>query len=426
MELLLRASEVAAGVYAWDDAVAHLRAALDVLERADGPLAERARVAERLGDRVYRAGVDFEEGIGRLEGALADYLAVGDVQGAARVHSRLGMHLTTYPTTLDVPAALAHYQAAEAVLAPGPARRSLGYLYVGMAMAAVFGLQTGRLEVASRQALELAEHLGDGRLASWADYQRAWWAFNRGRLAESLSLHERVRDTAVRLDDVRMGAWAAFGRALLSGTYLADPRTAEAWCAWALALPRVEAFPRQRDNLLDQLGQAKGSTGELADARRIAEGLDLGTVLERMLLYWSGDWEQAEATWAAAKGRDERAGDRLDAALNAYWLGRVRRLLGATGAAEAAFTESLMVTLEGPQVPAEAMPRAELAMLDTENGRLEAGTPRQAGATWSAPSALTPESSTEASSSRPPSWAAPCQCGSGSVTTAPPPSATDL
>ena len=239
-------------------------------------------------------------------------------------------------------------------------------------------------------------------------------------------MHERVRDTAVRLDDVRMGAWAAFGRALLSGTYLADPRTAEAWCAWALALPRVEAFPRQRDNLLDQLGQAKGSTGELADARRIAEGLDLGTVLERMLLYWSGDWEQAEATWAAAKGRDERAGDRLDAALNAYWLGRVRRLLGATEAAEAAFTESLMVTLEGPQVPAEAMPRAELAMLDTENGRLEAGTPRQAGATWSAPSALTPESSTEASSSRPPSWAAPCQCGSGSVTTAPPPSATDL
>jgi len=116
VELLLRASEVAAGVYAWDDAVAHLRAALDVLERAGGPLAERARVAERLGDRVYRAGVDFEEGIGRLEGALADYLAVGDVQGAARVHSRLGMHLTTYPTTLDVPAALAHYQ---------PPRRSL-------------------------------------------------------------------------------------------------------------------------------------------------------------------------------------------------------------------------------------------------------------------------------------------------------------
>jgi hypothetical protein len=52
--------------------------------------------------------------------------------------------------------------------------------------------------------------------------------------------------------------------------------------------------------LLDQIGQAKGSSGELAEARRIAAGLGPDTVLERMLLYWSGEWERSEAAWTAA------------------------------------------------------------------------------------------------------------------------------
>ncbi|HZD02656.1 MAG TPA: BTAD domain-containing putative transcriptional regulator [Actinomycetes bacterium] len=372
VEQSLRASEAAVAVYAWDEAVAHLRAAFEALERAGGPLVERARLAERLGNLVHQAGTDLEEGIGHLQWALAAYQAVGDRQAAARTHSRLGMHLTTYPATLDVAAGLAHYQAAEAELARQPGRRQLGYLYVGMAMGAVFGVRTERLEVASRRALELAEELGDEPLAGWAGYLRAWWAFNRGRLAESLSLHERMREVAARRDDVRMGSWVAFGRAILSGMYLADPLTAHAWCARGLALPHLEAFPRQRDSLLDHLGQAKGSSGELAAARRIAAGLDPGTLLERMLLYWSGDWEQAEAAWTAAADRDARSGDRLDGTLNAYWLGRVRRLLGAYEAAEAALTEGLAVALQGPQVPAEVMLRAELALLVADSGRLEA------------------------------------------------------
>jgi AAA ATPase domain len=369
VQLSVRAGEAAVGVYAWDEAVGHLRAALQLLEQAGGSLAERAQLAERVGGLVYQAGADLEEGIGHLQTALAGYLAVGDEQGAARIHSQLGMHLTTWAGTLDVPAALAHYQTAEAVLARPPARRSLGYLYVGMAMAAVFGVRTDQLGMASRRAVEIADALGDDRLAGWADYQRAWWAFNTGRLADSLTLHQRMRDAAVRLDDVRMHAWVAFGRAIFSGIYLADPSTAATWCARGLVLAHLEAFPRQRDNLLDQLGQAKGTTGDLDQARRVADGLDPGTVLERLLLYWSGAWEPAEAAWAAARDRDARAGDRLDATLNAYWLGRVRRLLGAPEAAEAALTEGLQTALEGPQVPAELLLRPELAVLAAETGR---------------------------------------------------------
>jgi hypothetical protein len=372
-QLSLRAADAAAAVYAWDEAVAYLRAAFEALGQAGRPLAERAGPAERLGVLAYKAGTDLAEGISYLEWALAAYQSAGDRQAAARVHSRLGMHLTTYPATLDVAAGLAHFQAAEAELARQPGRRQLGYLYVGMGMAAVFGVRTEQLEVASRRALELAEELADDRLAGWASYQRAWWAFNRGRLAESLSLHERMREIAARRDDAEMGSWAAIGRTVFSGMYLADPLTARTWCASGLALPRLEAFPRQRDFLLDHLGLVQGGSGALAEARRIAAGLDPGTVLERMLLYWSGDWEQAEAAWTAAGDRDASSGDRLDGSLNAYWLGRVRRLLGAHDAAKAVLNEGLAVALHGPQIPAEVMFRAELAMLAARSGRLESG-----------------------------------------------------
>lgn len=368
-EQSVQASEAAVAVYAWHEAVTHLRAAFAALQRSAAPLAEQARIAERISVLVHKAGTDLEEGISRLEWALAAYQAAGDRQAAARIHSRLGMHLTTYPATLNVAAGLEHYQAAEADLAGQPVTRQLGYLYIGMAMAAVFGVRTDQLEVASRQALEVAAKLADEPLAGWASYQRAWRAFNAGRLAESLSLHERMYDIAARLDDVAMASWAAFGRAILSGMYLADPLTAHTWCSRGLALQQLDALPRQRDGLLDHMGQAKGSSGQVKQARRIAEDLDAGTVLERMLLYWSGDWEQAEQAWTAARDRDARCGDHLDRTLNSYWLGRVRRLLAAYEAAEAALAEGLTVAVQGPQVPAEVMLRAELALLAADRGR---------------------------------------------------------
>jgi ATP/maltotriose-dependent transcriptional regulator MalT len=51
----------------------------------------------------------------------------------------------------------------------------------------------------------------------------------------------------------------------------------------------------------------------------------------------------------------------------------VRRLLTAQEAAEAALEEGLAVARNGPQVPAEVMLRAELALLAADRGRLEAG-----------------------------------------------------
>jgi tetratricopeptide (TPR) repeat protein len=60
---------------------------------------------------------------------------------------------------------------------------------------------------------------------------------------------------------------------------------------------------------------------------------------------------------------DLRNGDLIDAALNACWLGQVRRLLGRQADAVAALRQALAIALGGPHVPTELMARAELARL---------------------------------------------------------------
>jgi tetratricopeptide (TPR) repeat protein len=86
-------------------------------------------------------------------------------------------------------------------------------------------------------------------------------------------------------------------------------------------------------------------------------------VARRVVTFLEGDWERAQAEWAAALARDEAAGDLLNAALNARWLATARRALGDRTGATAALERALALSCAGPQVPAELAARAELAQL---------------------------------------------------------------
>ena len=182
-----------------------------------------------------------------------------------------------------------------------------------------------------------------------------------------------MRDIAVRLDDVNMGGWVAFARAILSGMYLADPLAAHTWCARGLALPQVEAFP----------GSATvcSTTSARPRAAAACSPRPSGSVLALTRARCSsGCCSTGRGIGSSPRrpGRRPRiattaSGDRLDGTLNLYWLGRVRRLLAAHEAAEAALAEGLAVALQGPQIPAEVLLRAELALLAADSGRLEAG-----------------------------------------------------
>ena len=109
-------------------------------------------------------------------------------------------------------------------------------------------------------------------------------------------------------------------------------------------------LPRQRASLLDQLGQAKGSGGELTEARQIAGSLDPGTVVEQDVPVLVREIGAGRGSLDRQAGdRDARSGDRLDSVLSAYWLGRVRHAAAGYEAAEAAFAEGLAIAIEGRQ-----------------------------------------------------------------------------
>jgi len=151
---------------------------------------------------------------------------------------------------------------------------------------------------------------------------------------------------------------------------LLDPVAGRAWCRRGLAQARLDTFEHPHDTIVDQLALALAAMGDLDDARRVADPLPADAVSRRVLTFLDGDWERAERDWAAALRRDEEAGDFHDAALNARWLGVVRRLLGDQEGAVAALSRAVTIGVEGPQLPTELAARAELAQVLAEGGGL--------------------------------------------------------
>ena len=113
---------------------------------------------------------------------------------AARAHSRLGRHLSTYggSEAEDIPRALEHFRAAEAVLAKGPKEAALGFVYVGLANALMRALRVQESLNASLNALDIAEATGNQLLGGFAMLIRGWALAEAAALAAGTALVERA------------------------------------------------------------------------------------------------------------------------------------------------------------------------------------------------------------------------------------------
>ncbi len=367
-ELSLRAADVAQRLYAWDEAATHTEAALELLERIDAPLAHRAAVAERAGELRWVASANLRKALESLTVAFDYYRLVGDPRSAARVQSRLGLALSTHPTVMDIPRALECLMAAATVLVDAPAA---WHVHNGIAYAAVYGLRTDRLGVASSRAMQIANEWGRRDRWGWSAAARAYYHFYRGDVAATFELHEQTWQAAQQAGDPNLGWMAARARSLFSTAYLNDPRTAEHWCRRGLALPRLDLLVRQRDDLIDSLALACGVQGNLDAARRLAAELAPDAVVHRFLALWEGRWEEAEASWASALRTDQAAGDLLDATMNALWLAGVKGVLGRAEEAVAVLRRALAWSTAGPHVPAELAIRAQLTQMLSAAGHLD-------------------------------------------------------
>jgi DNA-binding CsgD family transcriptional regulator len=370
IEYTVRAGQAAHAMFAYEEAVACWQAALALMEEQGDDSERRAGMLERLGELLYVTSFDRTTGISYLKRALALYEEMGQEEQGARVHTSLGSYLTSTPYTRDIPTGLAHFRAAEALLARGPEGPSLDSFYTGLAVALHFGVHVREGLAASRRALAIAERLGDASLWAAAARVHGLHTAGSGRIAEGLALLERAWNAADRANVATVAFWAATSRGVVSARLLGDPRDAQRWYERELAKPRQVQAPFLRAGLLTNTGDAFTLSGEPAQARRLLiESGPWAIGYWPRLSLWEGDWEQAVAEWTREREQFQRAGDRWNGWWSTIWLARAHRVRGEDTQAEMRLQDALAIGVDGRHLLLELASRADLALLCAETAR---------------------------------------------------------
>jgi tetratricopeptide (TPR) repeat protein len=364
--------EAARSVFAWEEAASQLQTALELMEAHGALAAERADLNLRLGELMSLASF----GPARLayhQQALALYREAGDVGGVAKAHGKLGSALSTYPDLMDIPSAMAHFKAAEAILCVQEPQASLAYVYAGLATAAFYGMNIVEGTLAASKAAELGERIPHRPVWATGSGMLGQHLILAGRIAEGIELITRAWATADEIDHPA----AAFGTTWMvaSGlTFLADPVAARGWCERELAKPRSAHVQTQRAYLLTFSAIAHILSGHLADARRLvdeAAGHEATRLVVPLLEMWGGDKERAVALFCAHRDRSADSGNRWDEWRDSYWLGRLQARTGDAEQAERHLRGALALAVDAPTVLVEVATRTELALLLTDAGSLE-------------------------------------------------------
>jgi tetratricopeptide (TPR) repeat protein len=372
LDYSIRAGKAAAGLFAWEEVVDHWQAALELMPQGVAT-EQRASLLEKLGDLMHLTGLDPEQGIDYLEQALQAYEALGKRDRAGQMHSRLGRNLSVFWGSMDIDRALKHYRAAEAVLGQGPERTPLGYLYVGIASAAIWGERIDEGVAAARRAVEIGERLGNEALWSNAASLHGYHLTSSGRIAEGQEMVTRALEKSgqVEEDFARFLAGWHRGQCML---WLWDARGAREWFGRELDRPRLEKAPIQSGTLHSVLAWADLMAGDLVDAdRQFAEVLIEDSLADASpagnLALWTGDWERSERLLNAAMEKHPARGNRLVEWFSRYWLAYLYRARGEDASAEEHLKKGLAIGVEGGSALIEMWVRPELALLYTDLGR---------------------------------------------------------
>jgi class 3 adenylate cyclase len=364
----VRAGEAALALFAYEEAAEHWEAALELFEEDESHAEAQAHLLERLGDLKYTTGIDAKGSIACLERAIMLYQEFGDVEKVAQMHSRLGRDLATgtNPATIDVTRALTHLREAEEILAKAPESSALGYVYVGLALASIWGMRTEEGLAAAERAVELAERLENERLWTAAVAQRGHHMTAGGRPGGGLDLVERAWETADRRHHA-VGAFSATWIAAVWTFRLGDPGETQRWCRRELEAPRQAQG--QREIICDFLARAHAQAGELAEAGRWRDEAGPARFVTPYLALWEGHWDRAAALWTRQCEEARRRGNRWAEAIGVYFLAILKRVEGDDNAAQALLQDLLATAAEGGHVGTELGVRAELALCLAGAGR---------------------------------------------------------
>ena len=358
----------------WDEAATHWEGALEVLARADGREAERARLLVALADLMVVAG-DLARQIAYLEQALALHETLGDDERAAQVHSRLGMAHSLidsiYADHLDLGRAFGHFDAARAVLERGPVRKGRGHLETGVSTAMTYGVRQHEGIEAGAHAMEIAEQLGDEVLWAGAAQAFAWHKIVSGALAEGLATLQRAFDVADRQQRPFLAWMGTNIRGQLTWG-LGAPDEAQPFFDAQLRRPYA-GKTAYRQAVADGIGRCHVSRGEADEARRRlpdARAAWITHSLKPLLDLWEGRWEEVESLAATVLATSRRNGNRWDEWAAYHLSARVLALRGELEPAAELHERGLSIVVAGGARYWEMWARPDLARVLADSGHL--------------------------------------------------------
>ena len=371
----LEAGEGARQLFAWDETAAHWAGALELMDRAGAPPAERARLLVALAVICAVTG-DLARQIRYLERALELYSELGDDEQAARTHSRLGQAHSLidsiYAEHLDIERAFRHFDAARSTLERGPVRTARGHMETGVATALTYRLEIGAGIEAAARAMEIAEQLGDEALWAGAIEAYGWHKIVGGELAEGFDAEGRAFESADRGRRPFL-AWMASNIRGQMAWGLGDPDAAQAFFESLLELSYVgqTAYAQQ---LADGIGRCHLSRGELAPARALlpdAKSSWISHSLPPLVDLWDGAWDRIEALTGRVLETSRRTGNRWDEWASLHLAGRVELLRGQPERAVEVLEQARLIVRDGGARYFELWVLPDLARASAESRRLE-------------------------------------------------------
>jgi tetratricopeptide (TPR) repeat protein len=374
----IRAGRAAYALFAYEEAGAHWRAALELIdEQGGGDRKRHAGLLWLLGDEFVSGGA---KAVGYLQAAALLFEELGDSEAACDVHSRLGLYLSaTNLGVMDMRRAMLHYKKADAFLATQPESARHALFYLSLAAACIAAVRVSDGLAAGKRAMEISERLDQpvrrDVLWSHAALVTSFFLINSGSVSEGLQLAHQARRRADPIDDPGLGssvAWAG-GRNYLR---LLDPREAQDWYTNELAKPRAARSAIRRAILHNQLAGACRDMGELpraraylAEAQAESEGLPLFAD-QASLLFFEGQWELAEKTLTAHAERARMSGKRQDEFWVALTLNMLYRFRGEKSSLtrRAFLKTALEISVDGGDLLQELWARISLATMFADAG----------------------------------------------------------
>jgi tetratricopeptide (TPR) repeat protein len=373
----IRAGSAAYALFAYEEAGAHWRAALELMdEQGGGDRGRRAGLLWRLGDELVSGSA---KAIEYMEAVAPLFEELGDDEGTCNAHLLLAYYLSSGNVgVMDVRRAMPHFTKAEAFLAKQPESYRHAMFFIGMTGPYAWTIRISDGLAAAKRAMEISERLDQPFLRDALSCQAAvissLFLVHSGSVTEGLRLADQARQRADPIDDTVTGSSVAW----LGGfNYyrLADPREAQDWFTEELAKPRTARSPIRRAILHNQLAGACIELGELTKARAYLAEANTekpeGFLLvgyEAKLLFFQGQWELADKKLTAQAERARTSGNRQEEVQAELDLAVLQRFTGERDLAVQFLHKALEISVDGGDILSELSTRSALATMAADAG----------------------------------------------------------